>query len=69
MKQKNNLLAHKIKRKCDAPSCLSCKICSAINYEEARPEWKNDSIQLYAREAEHYFFYYNPAQEDVKLSV
>jgi hypothetical protein len=27
--------------------------------EERRQELKNSSLQLYAKEAEHYFFYYD----------
>lgn len=45
---------------CKAGRCLQCSQCSAINYEEARTggaELKSAS-ELYAAEAQHYYFYF-----------
>jgi hypothetical protein len=47
------------REKCEPASCEACSHCSALNYEEARPEWKENSFQLYARELHQYLFYYN----------
>jgi len=46
------------KQICDEASCLMCESCKVIRMEERRQEAKNDFLQLYAKEAEHYFFYY-----------
>lgn len=29
-----------------------------MSYEELRPEWKDQPVQLYATESQNYFFYY-----------
>jgi hypothetical protein len=46
---------------CTADHCLSCVDCSQVNYEEIRsvkPEAKHTSADLYAAEAQHYYFYF-----------
>jgi hypothetical protein len=49
---------HEEKQNCDPASCLKCRECKVINFEERRVELKSNSSQLYAKEAESYFFYY-----------
>ncbi|MGZ3844755.1 MAG: hypothetical protein ACXVBJ_02880 [Flavisolibacter sp.] len=44
--------------KCDPPSCPNCENCRVINIEDRGGESKASSPQLYAKEAENYFFYY-----------
>ena len=40
-----------------------------MNDEEIRAAWDDKSNQLYAKEAENYFFYYQPENETVKFWV
>ena len=49
---------HEEQEKCDPATCLKCRDCKVINFEERRGEFKNTNSQLYAKEAESYFFYY-----------
>ena len=45
-------------KKCSKPSCGRCQNCKVEAFEEDRFGIKNDASQLYAKEAENYFFYY-----------
>lgn len=63
--EKNLFEGRKLNKKCDSISCQTCANCKAINYEEKKPELKNNSSQLYAKESEHYFFYYAPHIEQI----
>jgi hypothetical protein len=47
-----------VHEKCDPASCSNCNDCRVVNMEERRGETKASSPQLYAKEAENYFFYY-----------
>lgn len=58
MEQKNLFEDRETKKKCDSVSCLACAHCKAINCVEKKPELKNNSSQLYAKESEQYLFYY-----------
>jgi hypothetical protein len=49
---------HNTNSECGKTSCTSCERCSLVNFEEVRPEIKDRAAQLYATEAEHYFFYF-----------
>jgi hypothetical protein len=49
---------HPAKQNCEAAPCLNCADCKVVNFEEKRTELKANTSQLYAKEAEHYFFYY-----------
>jgi hypothetical protein len=60
---KSKLMKRKGKDKCGTASCRDCHRCALVNYEEPRPEWKNNASQLYATEAEHYFFYFPQVHE------
>ncbi|HTM92829.1 MAG TPA: hypothetical protein VL095_10435 [Flavisolibacter sp.] len=64
MKQNALLQQDRIEEACAGTGCLTCCDCKVINMEERRQEVKSPSLQLYAKEAEHYFFYYdvNPQQ-------
>ena len=47
---------------CAGDHCLNCLDCSQVNYEEirsAQPEAKNATADLYAAEAQHYYFYFS----------
>ena len=46
-----------------APSCRKCESCKVINLEDRVPELRNTTTQLYAKEAESYFFYYAPSMK------
>jgi len=59
MKQNALLKQDRIEESCAGTACLNCHECKIINMEERRQELKNSSLQLYAKEAEHYFFYYD----------
>ena len=46
---------------CAAGHCLNCSVCSEVNYEEIRgtkPEIKHAVAELYAAEAQNYYFYF-----------
>lgn len=58
MKQNTLLKAGRDEEKCREISCRKCESCKVISIEE-KQEVKNSSLQLYAKEAEHYFFYYD----------
>ena len=58
MKQNYLSKAREPKGSCDSGSCEYCADCKVVNFEEKRIELKANSSQLYAKEAEHYFFYY-----------
>jgi hypothetical protein len=58
MKQNTLLKAGRDEEKCQEISCRKCQSCKVISMEEKREEQKSNSLQLYAKEAEHYFFYY-----------
>lgn len=58
MKQKLPGKVQDNQSKCDISSCRSCASCKAVEFEEVRQKPADDSLQLYAREAENYFFYY-----------
>jgi hypothetical protein len=59
MKQNALIKQDRLEEGCAGAACLSCRECKVINMEEHRPELKAPSLQLYAKEAEHYFFYYD----------
>jgi hypothetical protein len=59
MKQNALLKQDRIEEGCAGAACLTCCDCKVINMEEGRQEVKSPSLQLYAKEAEHYFFYYD----------
>jgi len=69
MEPNNHLTDHKSKEQCDSATCVFCKQCKVVNYEETRTEWENDSLQLYARELEHYFFYYAAGSKQMETSL
>ncbi|HWI92179.1 MAG TPA: hypothetical protein VNT20_12940 [Flavisolibacter sp.] len=58
MKQKLPAKEHDNGDECSTNSCRSCQSCKAVEFEELRQKPAGDSLQLYAREAENYFFYY-----------
>jgi hypothetical protein len=58
MKQKLPAKEHDNGDDCSTNSCRSCQSCKAVEFEELRQKPAGDSLQLYAREAENYFFYY-----------
>ena len=58
MKQNYLIKTREPKGSCDPRSCEYCADCKAVNFEEKRMELKAGFSQLYAKEAEHYFFYY-----------
>jgi len=58
MKQNYLIKARESKGSCDSGSCEYCADCKVVNFEEKRMELKSSFSQLYAKEAEHYFFYY-----------
>ena len=57
---KQNFLPKELEanEKCNVASCLECQDCKVINFDEKKAELKTSSSQLYAKEAENYFFYY-----------
>ncbi|MBO9682467.1 MAG: hypothetical protein J7502_07365 [Flavisolibacter sp.] len=59
MKQNVLLKQDRIEEGRAEADCLTCCDCKVINMEERRQEVKSSSLQLYAKEAEHYFFYYD----------
>ena len=64
---KPELSIQKESTRCATGSCLQCRHCSEVNYEEIRsvkPEQKATS-DLYAAEAQHYYFYFPPANDRV----
>jgi hypothetical protein len=58
MKQNYLTKAHPAKDNCVAADCTNCTDSKVVNFEEKRTELKSGTSQLYAKEAEHYFFYY-----------
>jgi len=58
MKQNSLLKTRLVNGSCDSTSCQDCPDCKVIHLEENRTEVKSNFTQLYAKEAEHYFFYY-----------
>lgn len=59
MKQNYLIKAREPKGSCDSGSCKYCADCTVTNFEEKKLESKASYPQLYAKEAEHYFFYYD----------
>jgi hypothetical protein len=59
MKQNILLEDNRQNERCGKASCDICQNCHAIRSEEKRSEWNSRSFQLYSKEAEHYFFYYD----------
>jgi len=47
--------------------CSACARCQAANNEEIGTSWNDASSQLYSKEAESYFFYYQPENEVIKF--
>ena len=58
MKQNSLIKAHHAKNSCSSAACQECSECKVVNIEEKRTELKANISQLYAKEAENYFFYY-----------
>jgi hypothetical protein len=58
MKQNVLLKERWNEEKCGDGLCRKCPDCKIISMENTGQEPKNVSQQLYAKEAEHYFFYY-----------
>lgn len=58
MEQNALLKQERVEEGCAEADCLTCCDCKVINMGEKRHEVKS-SLQLYAKEAEHYFFYYD----------
>jgi len=56
-------------RACDDGSkkCSACAGCRAVDNEQIASAWNQNSAQLYAKEAENYFFYYRSENEAVKF--
>lgn len=46
-------------KECLRASCRSCANCKAINFDDKKPGFKTAPSQLYAKEIENYFFYYD----------
>jgi hypothetical protein len=46
------------KEKCDTGYCRQCTQCRVVDIEDTRAELRMNSSQLYAKEAENYFFYF-----------
>ena len=65
MKQ-NNSSTDLRKGNCDP---AFCKICKAITKKKEGQESEGDPLQLYSKEAEHYFFYYPVSETDVKPGI
>lgn len=61
MKKETPVKTQKQKEHCCINGCRSCQNCRVAELDEVTEEFKNNSLQLYAREAESYFFYYAPA--------
>jgi hypothetical protein len=57
MKQSNVLKQRWEEEQCTS-SCPKCENCKVIKLEDRVPELKNSTMQLYAKEAESYFFHY-----------
>jgi hypothetical protein len=50
-------------RGCTVTSCIKCRLCRAVNYEErrtGRPDQATGAKSLYAAEAMAYYFYFFP---------
>jgi hypothetical protein len=58
MRQNSLFRNNRSEEKCIGTSCLKCLECKVKNMGERGEELKNNFTQLYAKEAEHYFFYY-----------
>jgi hypothetical protein len=58
---KQNILAKKDGNdaKCERTFCCSCQNCRLVDPGENSYDLKNNSLQLYAKEAEGYFFYFD----------
>jgi hypothetical protein len=66
--EQNKSNDHKSNVKCRFSSSLSCPDCKTVNHKVGQ-ERQGESPQLYAREVEHYFFYYSVSETDAKHSV
>lgn len=51
-------------RKCRKTPCSACPNCRPSQLDKRKDESNGNSLQLYAREAENYFFYYALRMKD-----
>jgi hypothetical protein len=58
MKQKMAVKTQNAESKCNTKACNACQSCKAVEFDVVRQKTGGDSLQLYAREAENYFFHY-----------
>jgi hypothetical protein len=60
MKQKMPLKTQSAASKCNTTACSACESCKTVEFEKVGQKPAAETLQLYAKEAENYFFYYAP---------